>query len=247
MRSFFSLWSRIFCAALVLKLGGAPFHSWLPSLRRRLSWDSLFILLTIQKINPLLILRMYSPHSYGVLMVSGVISILLGSLTGLFQVQTRKILVYSSINQAGWLFFSILLSLKILSVFFFIYIISLLPVILSLRATNTNLLKQASLLPKKKVEMILFLNLLSLGGLPPFLGFFPKWLVLSEMTGLLPFFASVMIFSRLLTLFFYLRISVHSFLNSEAHWKRREDCCFSFRLLLFTQISLGGLFICSIL
>jgi len=42
---------------LVLKIGGFPFHQWLISLGRGLSWKALVALLTIQKFVPIFLVR----------------------------------------------------------------------------------------------------------------------------------------------------------------------------------------------
>lgn len=58
------------------------------------------------------------------------------------------------------------------------------------------------------IKFFIFLNLLSLGGLPPFLGFLPKWLVIQNLVEInqlfLLFIATCL---TLITLFYYLRIS----------------------------------------
>jgi NADH-ubiquinone oxidoreductase chain 2 len=49
--------------------------------------------------------------------------------------------------------------------------------------------------------------LISLGGLPPFLGFIPKWLVLTNLiSNNLFLLRIILVISSLITLFFYLRI-----------------------------------------
>jgi NADH-ubiquinone oxidoreductase chain 2 len=71
------------------------------------------------------------------------------------------------------------------------------------------------------LNILIFISLLSLGGLPPFLGFFPKWLII-ELLILNKIFFNILIllFFTLITLFFYLRISYNSFLilNNEISW-----------------------------
>lgn len=66
---------------------------------------------------------------------------------------------------------------------------------------------------KNILKLYLWLNLLSLGGLPPFLGFFPKWIILNFIILnnyiILRF---ILIIGRLIILFFYIRITYSSFL-----------------------------------
>ena len=60
---------------------------------------------------------------------------------------------------------------------------------------------------------MLFFNLLSLGGLPPFLGFLPKWLVIQYTTiNIQLFILIIIIIITLITLYFYLRVSYSAFI-----------------------------------
>jgi NADH-ubiquinone oxidoreductase chain 2 len=60
-----------------------------------------------------------------------------------------------------------------------------------------------------------------LGGLPPFLGFFPKWVVIEYLISInYLFLLFLLIYFTLVTLYFYLRISYTSFLlnYNEMNW-----------------------------
>jgi NADH-ubiquinone oxidoreductase chain 2 len=70
-------------------------------------------------------------------------------------------------------------------------------------------LNQITNLPISALSItILSVSLLSLGGLPPFLGFFPKWMVISGGLVLGNYFIVLfLVLISLFTLFYYLRIS----------------------------------------
>jgi NADH-ubiquinone oxidoreductase chain 2 len=78
----------------------------------------------------------------------------------------------------------------------------------------------------KSLKFVLIFNLLSLGGLPPFLGFIPKWLIINQLTinyqYLLTF---ILIAFTLITLYFYLRICYSGFIlnNFELNWIFRNQ------------------------
>lgn len=56
-------------------------------------------------------------------------------------------------------------------------------------------------------------NLLSLGGLPPFLGFLPKWLVIQSISiNRQLFLLTVITIITLITLYFYLRLCYSAFI-----------------------------------
>ena len=59
-----STWKELFLMSLfLLKLGGFPFHSWVLVLTSKLNWESVFILLTLQKFLPLFIIVFFLRRS----------------------------------------------------------------------------------------------------------------------------------------------------------------------------------------
>ena len=65
------------------------------------SWGSCFLLATIQKISPTLVLFYLGSFSITILVYIGVISSLVGGLGGLNQTILRVLLAYSSIGHMG--------------------------------------------------------------------------------------------------------------------------------------------------
>ena len=82
---------------------------------------------------------------------------------------------------------------------------------LSLKKNNIN--KLSNLFKKSPNENIFVsINFLSLGGLPPFTGFLPKFLVISKIAiRQLSHLLIPIILGSLIRLFFYLRVSFNSF------------------------------------
>ena len=199
---------------LRIKLGAAPFHRWVLSVAEARGWLSIFTLLTIQKVNPLLILWIFCPlrieFFYGVVLSSLVV----GGLTGLTQTRIRSILTFSSINHVGWLMIAISFGLGVGVYYFLIYLATLLCSIIIFHIFNVSHVNQLSLLNfKPSNQLLIFFALLSLGGLPPFLGFLPKWIVLQlTISYSILLVAGVMVSMSLLVLFFYLRLIFSSFI-----------------------------------
>lgn len=139
----------------------------------------------------------------------------MGSLGGLNQSSIRKLIAYSSINHLAWILAAIQNNEFIWIIYFFFYsFISLSLIIFFLKYSIFWINQIFTQLNLKKInKLIIFLPLLSLGGLPPFLGFFPKWLVIENLLinnfFLILFF---LIFFSLITLFYYIRISFSIFL-----------------------------------
>nr|BAF80216.1 NADH dehydrogenase subunit 2 [Culicoides oxystoma] len=209
-------------SAMLLKLGAAPFHFWFPNIIDGLTWINCLILLTWQKLAPLTVLS-YSSYSnliIGFIMMSA----LIGALGGLNQTSLRKLLAFSSINHIGWLLSASLYSNFLWLFYFFIYVIINMSVIFMFKLLNLHHVNQIYLFNNKNLilNFCLFMNFLSLGGLPPFLGFLPKWMIIENLiktnSFMILFF---MIMMTLITLFFYARLTFTAFMLSypSASWK----------------------------
>lgn len=198
-----------------LKLGAAPLHFWLPNLIEGLSWTNTLILLTWQKLAPLIIIA-YS-RTIGLITLFIIISSFVGRIRGLNQTSLRKILTFSSINHIGWLLAGILFNNLIWLFYFLLYFLTNASIILIFKLLNISHINQLFLF-KNNTPLIKFcfiINFLSLGGLPPFLGFLPKWIIIEEIIKINQLILLLfIIIMTLITLFFYIRISFSSFLIS---------------------------------
>nr|ARH54052.1 NADH dehydrogenase subunit 2 [Agabus uliginosus] len=202
-------------SALLLKMGAAPFHFWFPEIMEGLNWINSLILMTWQKIAPMMLLS-YTMKINNYMFFIIIMSTLIGSIGGLNQISLRKILAYSSINHIGWMISSLLNNETLWIMYFFIY--SLITMTLTLLFNNFNIffLKQMFYLMKKSylIKFSMMINLLSLGGLPPFLGFLPKWMIIQNLSMNYMTLLLFMIMMTLITLFFYLRIAYSSMMIS---------------------------------
>nr|AXS66289.1 NADH dehydrogenase subunit 2 [Staphylinoidea sp. 2 KM-2017] len=195
-------------SSLLLKMGSAPFHFWFPEVLEGLSWTNCFIMLTWQKLAPMVLL-LYNMKFPLLIFIIVILGMLIGGISGLNQISLRKILAYSSINHMAWLLASMLYTETIWFLYFVIYIIISLNIIIIFLNMNIFFMKQSFSSLNKNIWFKLFfiVNFLSLGGLPPFLGFLPKWLtfyslMMSESFVLI----TLMSLLTLITLFFYIRI-----------------------------------------
>ena len=232
----------VILGALFIKIGAAPFHMWLPQVVEGLTWPALFLLFTVQKINPFLILSSIS-FNHSTLVGVALISATIGSIIGLAQTQTRILLVFSSINHVGWILVRMSLSFSLFLYYFALYRLLLLPLIMILKKFNIIHLNQSlNLGLRSSNQLMVFVTLLSLGGLPPFLGFLPKWMVLQGLMSTQLFFpAVVLVFMRLLTLFYYLRLAISAFtLSKVLTYPAQGSTALSFGLVTFILISLFG-------
>nr|AGW80436.1 NADH dehydrogenase subunit 2 [Prosopocoilus astacoides blanchardi] len=199
--------------SLLLKMGAAPLHFWFPEVMEGLSWINVMILLTWQKIAPMVLL-IYTNKTL-LLMFSVIIScMLISGIMGQNHLSLRKIMAYSSINHIGWMIAASLFMEIIWAIYFTIYTIINLNIVIMFKKLNIFYMKQLilSMSYEPLLKLFFILNFLSLGGLPPFLGFFPKWLTIQILTENQFFLiAVIMIVATLATLFFYMRVTFSTF------------------------------------
>nr|AFB19535.1 NADH dehydrogenase subunit 2 [Pseudoalcippe atriceps] len=201
----------IFTSAIAMKLGLVPFHFWFPEVLQGSSLTTGLLLSTAMKFPPITLLFMTS-HSLNptLLTLMAISSTALGGWMGLNQTQTRKILAFSSISHLGWMAIIVSYSPKLTLLSFFIYTLMTMTIFLTLNANKV--LKLSTLMTtwtkNPPLNMMLFLTLLSLAGLPPLTGFLPKWLIIQELTKQNMAPAAIMISTlSLLGLYFYLRLA----------------------------------------
>jgi NADH-ubiquinone oxidoreductase chain 2 len=127
-------------------------------------------------------------------------------LGGLNQTHLKKILAFSSVNHLGWLFIILHLNNNLLKYYFLIYIFIVSFCVAFIQANSLNKINQIFTNSQKIIFIIRFL---SLGGLPPFLGFFPKWIVIQQLIQNNFFLINfILIITALITLFYYLQIII---------------------------------------
>ena len=165
--------------AIIIKLGMSPFHNWYPSVMSRLNWLSALFISTWQKVAPLWIL---SENIYNSDLIAPIAALnaIVGALGGLIQTEIRPLLAFSSIGHIGWLVFRIPLSNFIIFLYFVSYTIHLIILIYLFYTAKINTPKDLSSSNSLSInkKLIIAVTLLSLGGLPPLLGFIPKFFIL---------------------------------------------------------------------
>nr|AND96250.1 NADH deshydrogenase subunit 2 [Onthophagus gracilipes] len=198
-----------YMSALFIKMGAAPFHFWFPEIIQGLSWTNSFIMLTWQKIAPMTLISYSNFNNINFIMFIVIMSSMISGIMGMNQTNIKKILAYSSINHISWMLTSMLFFEKIWMYYFIIYSIISLNIIIILKKLNIFYMNQlfSSLNNNPLIKFFFMLNFMSLGGLPPFLGFLPKWLTIQILIKMNLFYLSlIIIIMTLVTLFFYMRI-----------------------------------------
>nr|UEK75597.1 NADH dehydrogenase subunit 2 [Epistrophe lamellata] len=242
--------SMMILSALLMKSGTAPFHFWFPNVMEGLNWMNALILMTWQKIAPLMLISYLMIKL--MLFWCIILSVMIGSLGGLNQTSLRKLMTFSSINHLGWMIMSMFSNESLwINYFLFYSFLSLNLIFLFSMFKLFHINQLFSLFMfNKYFKFSMFINLLSLGGLPPFLGFIPKWMTIQYLTfNNQLFLMTLMIIMTLITLFFYLRLCYTAFMlnyyennwNYNIYWKNFLMNIY----LVFSFFSTFGLFIIS--
>uniref|UniRef100_UPI0030FE9491 NADH dehydrogenase subunit 2 n=1 Tax=Ixodes trianguliceps TaxID=347913 RepID=UPI0030FE9491 len=201
----------IIMMTILIKLGSAPFHSWFPQISEGLKMNSFFILSTFQKIIPLHIMSIvYNKYLYIFIFLSAMIS----SLGGLNQFSMKKILAFSSITHLSWMMSLILINQNFWLIYFFVYTIINYKIINFLMLNKISNINNIYLMKMTFFNKVLMLSyFLSLGGMPPFLGFFSKWISIILISKKMIILLIILIMSSLINLFFYIRIMFPLIMN----------------------------------
>nr|YP_010535597.1 NADH dehydrogenase subunit 2 [Alectorobius mimon]UYB78444.1 NADH dehydrogenase subunit 2 [Alectorobius mimon]UYB78457.1 NADH dehydrogenase subunit 2 [Alectorobius mimon] len=218
---------------MLIKVGAAPFHIWFPQISEGLTFNSLSILLTIQKIIPLYIMSIFKTN---MIMISVIMSAFIGSFGGFNQFSLRKILAFSSISHLSWIltlllinsnFWLIYLSIYSLIIFTMIYIIN------QIKMNMFNFSKKIN----PELNLTLIMMLLTLGGMPPTIGFFMKWMALNIIFNQIMMVTIPLIMSSLINTFFYLRLSYPSMLKNIISYKWEKPYFYKWIPITFIQIT----------
>nr|YP_007374587.1 NADH dehydrogenase subunit 2 [Dermophis mexicanus]ACS37041.1 NADH dehydrogenase subunit 2 [Dermophis mexicanus]AGZ18931.1 NADH dehydrogenase subunit 2 [Dermophis mexicanus] len=232
MKEMTPMTSNMLTIALLMKLGLAPMHFWMPEVLQGLDLLTGLIMSTWQKIAPIsIIFMLHNLLNPLLLTILGLMSILIGGWTGLNQTQLRKIMAYSSIAHLGWMVIILPFSPTLMMLNFMLYMIMTSTMFLTLKMLNSTKINTLTMMWTKMpiLAAMTAITLLSLGGLPPTTGFMPKWLILQELTNQHnSTMATIIAISAMLSLFFYLRLSYSiiltqspNIINSTITWRQK--------------------------
>nr|AEH21226.1 NADH dehydrogenase subunit 2 [Himacerus nodipes] len=198
--------NMILLMSLAIKLGMPPFHFWFPEMMSKMNWYKCYILMTWQKVAPMTIMSMIYMEKLMLLLI--LMSVMVGAIGGLNQTSMRKIMAYSSINHSGWMMSCMYMHNNSWLLYMVLYSIMLLPIITWMTMYNMYMLNQMKIMTNTIMDKLnMSVMFMSLGGLPPFMGFFPKWMVIQYMIDLKMYhILLIMVMFSLLTLFYYMRM-----------------------------------------
>uniref|UniRef100_UPI0030FE7413 NADH dehydrogenase subunit 2 n=1 Tax=Amblyomma nitidum TaxID=1325864 RepID=UPI0030FE7413 len=199
--------------SIMIKLAVIPFHFWLTNLSEMMNYYSLFIILTFQKFIPLFILVSINMK---ILIIFAMISSFFGSLFTFNLKSLKKILIFSSISHQGWLMTLLTMKSNFWFTYMIIYSILIFKIMTIFEKNNFNYINS---LFKNKLSMSEKINIsslmLSLGGMPPFLGFLMKFISILIIIKISIIIMSILILSSMINIYIYMRMmNINFFLNN---------------------------------
>nr|YP_010303514.1 NADH dehydrogenase subunit 2 [Anaxilaus musgravei]QUT09466.1 NADH dehydrogenase subunit 2 [Anaxilaus musgravei] len=210
--------------SILIKLGAAPFHKWMPDMMSKMKWNKCMLLMTWQKVAPLMMMSNMM-LSEMMINISIIWSVVMGSLGGINQSSLRKMMAYSSINHLGWLL-AINKSMNLWMLYLLIYMMMVSLICYMFKSYNVYFINQITSMNLKISEkLMMFIMMLSMGGLPPFIGFLPKWMVINSMINNEEFMMIfIMVMFSLITLLYYIRIMMMMMLsfNMSMKWSNNN-------------------------
>nr|YP_010528175.1 NADH dehydrogenase subunit 2 [Aelia fieberi]UXW64329.1 NADH dehydrogenase subunit 2 [Aelia fieberi] len=241
--------NTVITISILMKLGAAPFHMWMPEMLSKINWYKSMILMSWQKMAPLMMMSNMNTNN---IMINCAIlmSVIIGSLGGINQTSLRKLMGYSSINHLGWML-AINKNINMWMLYFMIYSVMIMIVCQTFNKMKIYFINQVgSVNMNSPSKIILFIMMLSMGGLPPFIGFLPKWIVIQEMINSSEVFMMfIMVMFSLVTLMFYIRTMTNMFLlqNSSIKWIQPYKMNMNMFINLLVNMSLPMILIMDIL
>nr|QID48470.1 NADH dehydrogenase subunit 2 [Eucriotettix oculatus]QPK42092.1 NADH dehydrogenase subunit 2 [Eucriotettix oculatus] len=208
--------------SILMKMGAAPLHFWFPEIMENLEWNNCIMLMTWQKIAPMIILS-YTHVNQNLNNLFILMSAFTGAIMGLNQISLRLIMAYSSINHMAWMIMALSSNSIIWTIYFSIY--SLITTLMSLSFMLNKIFMineiYLNMNYNKMNKFNLALSFLSMGGMPPLMGFLPKWLLIENLINKNQYFMTFMlILSSTITLYFYMKmfLSAGLIMSQENKW-----------------------------
>nr|YP_010272355.1 NADH dehydrogenase subunit 2 [Phlogotettix cyclops]UKE80352.1 NADH dehydrogenase subunit 2 [Phlogotettix cyclops] len=231
----------IMTVAMLIKIGSVPFHNWVIMIIESLSYYTIFTLLTILKIPPLSILYQTSSQMLNIpIMLSMVIS----SISCLNQSSVRKTLGYSSIYNMAMIML-VINSYCIMLVYLILYSITMIMLINMTKKLKINFINQMLINEHNmNIKINLWLNMLSMGGFPPLIGFIGKLLVIQMMIlNNEVLLMVIMVLTSMLVIMFYMRMAFTSLMSISLSKKWMTNKTNSSYFIMLTNLTLTPLMI----
>lgn len=215
-------------ASLFFKVGGAPFHMWLPDVYEGSPTAITAFFAIIPKIAIILLITRLTSNIffsfndiivYLIIAVS-ILSMIIASLAALYQTKIKRLLAYSAIGHIGYILIglSTITTEGLQSVLFYILIYMIMSVnifttIISIRDVNyNNEIKYINEFNSLSIvnpllAFTLTIVLFSMAGIPPLAGFFSKLYIFSSAINVHSYFLAIVgVFTSVIAAVYYIYV-----------------------------------------
>jgi NADH-quinone oxidoreductase subunit N len=242
-------------AAFLFKVGAVPFHFWGPDVYQGSSNAVMAYMASVVKLAALFAFvhlfnftfNQLTPFVSGLVLFAIVVSLFLGYLSALKQTSFRRMMAYSSIANTGFALFAVLnqqageASLWFFMIGYACSTIALVTINMMVEKDSDELTNWKGIgYSNPLIGITLVISLLSMSGIPPFTGFFGKYLLLSSaFANYLPFVVLAIVAS-LIGAYLYLRFMVLSLSRQGEGQKIKMSVIQALVLILCLAGILGG-------
>nr|YP_010611141.1 NADH dehydrogenase subunit 2 [Metcalfa pruinosa]QWV61018.1 NADH dehydrogenase subunit 2 [Metcalfa pruinosa]WAR47333.1 NADH dehydrogenase subunit 2 [Metcalfa pruinosa] len=214
--------SMMLTASMLMKLGLIPFHMWVPMLMNSSSWENCMLLSTIQKMIPIILTSQLT--SMKTMTMPMMISLVAAPMSAMKQLSMKKIMAFSSIYNTPWMLVALMNSKPQFLMFMTIYSTTTSMLMMQMKKMNVMFTNQMMSM-KKNMKITMMIMCLSMSGMPPMTGFFPKWMIIQSITPVSMTMSTMMILSSMIMSFVYIKMLSTNFTmhNLVKKTKKKEE------------------------
>ena len=211
---------------IAFKLGAVPFHMWVPDVYEGAATSVTMFIGTAPKIAAFgMLMRLLVdglPTLHGdwssMLMILAILSMAIGNVAAIAQRNLKRMLAYSTISHVGFLFLGIIAGTQAgyAASMFYVIIYALMGlgsfgmiIVLGRAGYEADTLDDFRGLNDRSpwLAFLMLVLMMSMAGVPPFVGFWAKWSVLREVVAAdHAWLAAVAVLFAVIGLFYYLRV-----------------------------------------
>lgn len=230
--------SGLFSLSIIVKLGVFPFYQWIPLVIVSLRWVGCFLLSTIQKLGPILMVskgvgvcRVY------ILVAVSRLRVLLAGLLGVNQYNLKALIAYSSISHTGWILLTAIFREALIWIYMLLYFSAVYFLFVEFHKSRITAVIDKS---KSGNEVIkVNFGMIVISGIPPFSVFLIKVLILLFLVDRGNYLLlAPLLLGAVLSIYFYLSIIITRLIKSWNLVGREGSMIGVGRLVLFLSVLL---------
>ena len=229
---------------LLIKIGFFPFYFWISINILLLNWESLLLFSSIIKI-PLifLFLELVILKFSKLIEVILILNVFLISLYATYQTYFKLIVTYSSLSHIRWVLFINMKRKDIALTYFLIYLLELLLLLIVIIGIEKSLIRNFNVKFRFSflITLVIHLIILSLAGIPPFIGFIKKIIGLLTLVNIRISLSCLLVLRRIVRLFFYFICFLNNIISIFSYIKK-ENGLVLYYLFLFMSFLFINLF-----